>query len=581
MDIAQDTIPFSVPAKQVSAWVAETDPKSAQEWISQLPMADISEASREIYQALYTLNRLKISPTNRLKLLELYREPVQTICNGLKSQYSKNVFPLNERKRQLAEFVREMKMEMAHGYKCTIIEAENARFMWGKKELKIQASTNAMRYLGEVLQCSYEVYMGCPPMVWHEIHGIYQFVERMGWLDHHGADSSVSPITREYLINILMGLNNPYQLPEHELGKVRQFLEQWAHLAEISTRLSIGNVAGHFLIDLTSDSPPAPFPSDVSLQPADHLRSLNALGVAKKLQDSINRLKRGTPLSSLNLGIESLDSDCLDMLKRMMRNWGLAVRRSRSRFKSRGECFVASGIRAIHYFSSGQTPFTQPGEDNYKSDKPVHTPNAENFSGKENVESSDAVGYIDLDSVAGVNTPEKNVIRRRAGQGESNFRVEQWRIADESAGGMRILHDDTIGAGIRVGDLLGIQDKNNPHAWRIGAARWLKTPSKSRIEIGLEMISPDASPVAIRFLDKTDMDFCQALLIPPMPALKRPATLIMPAGFFLRNKPFELVEADGQYRKIKGLELLERTSSFEHIVFADLAVDAGSLLSAL
>lgn len=571
MNISQETLPFSVPAKQVSAWVAETDPKSAQEWISHLPMADVSEASREIYQAIYTLNRLKLNPSDRFKLLELYREPVKTITASLKAQYQKNVFPLNERKRQLAEFVRELQMEMAHGYKCTIIEAEKARFMWGKKELKIKTAANAMRYLGEVLKCSYEVYMSCPPMVWHEIHGIYQYVERLGWLEYKENGETISPIVREYMINLLMGSNNPYQLPEHELEKVSQFLSQWAHLAEVSNRLAIGNTAGHFLVDLTSDAPPAPFPGDVNLEAVDYLRALNALGIVKKIQDSIGRLKRGIPVADLNLGVESLDADCLEMLKRMMRNWGLAVKRSSSRIKVRSDCFVASGIRAIHYFSSGQTPFVSPdqsqsGQAGSGRQSPVEVPDASNPA-----QDGNNADYIDLDSVGSNSSSDKK--KTKVSVSESVFRVEQWRIADESAGGMKILHDDTIGAVVRVGDLLGVQDRNNSQAWRIGAARWLKTPSKSRVEVGLEMLSPDASPVAIRFLGKEKMDYSQALLVPPMPALKRPATLIMPAGFFMRDKPFELVEADGTHRKIKSLELLERTNSYEHIVFADMASD--------
>ncbi|MFV1992302.1 MAG: hypothetical protein ACC635_00245 [Acidiferrobacterales bacterium] len=575
--------PFSVPAKQVSAWVTETDPKSAQEWITNLPMGDIAEASREIYQAIYTLNRLKIGPASRFKLLQLYQQPVDTISSALKSQYQKNVFPLNEIKRQLAEFVRELQMEMAHGYKCTILDAEKARFMWGKKELKVQASTHAMFYLGEVLKCSYEVYMACPSMVWQEIHGIYQYAERLGWLESgNGTGADISPITKEYLINILMGLNNPYQLPEQELGKVREFLEGWAQLAEISPKLEINNIAGHFLIDLTSDSPPAPFPSDVSMQPAAHLRSLNALGIARKLQDAITRLKSGVPVSKLGLQTDCLDSDCLEMLKRMMRNWGLAVRRSRSRIKARGKCFIASGLRAIHYFSSGQTPFSVQGPNGIGTQSPAAMPSPEDITNIEtDVESDDDSGYIDLDVVAHHDQTSTRDSQAKATAADSVFRIEQWRIADESAGGMRILHNGQIGARVRVGDLLGVQDSNNPRAWRIGAVRWLKTPGKARIEVGLEMITPDASPVAIRLLEEEGMEYSQALLVPPMPALKRPATLIMPAGFYKREKPLEMIEADGLQRKVKALDLLEHTNVYEHIVFADMAADASDTMFSL
>ncbi len=586
-NITQEIAPFSVPAKQVSAWVTETDPKNAQEWITNLPMGDIAEASREIYQAIYTLNRLKIGPASRFKLLGLYQEPVHTISSALKTQYQQNVFPLNDIKRQLAEFVRELQMEMAHGYKCTILDAEKARFMWGKKALKVQASTQAMLYLGEVLKCSYEVYMACPSMVWHEIHGIYQYAEHLGWLDlSNDTDAGISPITKEYLINILMGLNNPYQMPEHELGKVREFLGVWAQLAEISPKLELNNVAGHFLIDLTSDSPPAPFPGDVNMQPVAHLRSLNALGIARKLQDAIIKLKGGVPVSQLGLGIDSLDSDCLEMLKRMMRNWGLAVRRSRSRVKTRGNCFIASGLRAIHYFSSGQTPFSVNGYNDISTKSPAVMPSSVNVSddGADDgvgIESNDDSGYIDLDIIAVDDKNSTKDFQAKPTTIDTIFRIEQWRIADESAGGMRILHDGSMGARVRVGDLLGIQDGNNPQTWRIGAVRWLKAPRKTRVEVGLEMLTPDVRPVAIRLLENEGMEYSQALLLPPMPALKRPATLLMPAGFYKRDKPFEMIEADGLQRKIKALELLEHTKAYEHIVFADMAAEVSETMFSL
>ena len=56
------TLGLYIPEIKVSAWVAETHPKEAAEWLNDLPYGDASEAAREIYQSLYTLNRQKLGP---------------------------------------------------------------------------------------------------------------------------------------------------------------------------------------------------------------------------------------------------------------------------------------------------------------------------------------------------------------------------------------------------------------------------------------------------------------------------------------------------------------------------------------
>ena len=60
-----------IPEKEVSAWAAETNPKEARAWLESLPLADSGEAARDIYQALYTLNRLELTMQSRLELMEL------------------------------------------------------------------------------------------------------------------------------------------------------------------------------------------------------------------------------------------------------------------------------------------------------------------------------------------------------------------------------------------------------------------------------------------------------------------------------------------------------------------------------
>ena len=84
---------LTLPTKRVSAWMAETDPKYAQAWIASLPLADSAETAREIYQALYTLNRQDLDAARRFELMELYNAPVATVTSTLESYFTRRPSP--------------------------------------------------------------------------------------------------------------------------------------------------------------------------------------------------------------------------------------------------------------------------------------------------------------------------------------------------------------------------------------------------------------------------------------------------------------------------------------------------------
>jgi hypothetical protein len=119
-----------MPTKRVSAWMTETDPKYAQAWLASLPLADSAETAREIYQALYTLNRQELDAARRFELMELYSSPVASVTAALESYFTRAALPLTPKKRQLAEFIRQLHMEMAYGYKGCLQDLETQRLRY-------------------------------------------------------------------------------------------------------------------------------------------------------------------------------------------------------------------------------------------------------------------------------------------------------------------------------------------------------------------------------------------------------------------------------------------------------------------
>jgi len=88
--------------KTTSLTFCDTAPKPFRKWAKQLPMANIGEASRQLYHAIIELNHLSIAPRQRLQLLELIREKIHFVCNELSRHYLGLAVALPEKQRKIA-----------------------------------------------------------------------------------------------------------------------------------------------------------------------------------------------------------------------------------------------------------------------------------------------------------------------------------------------------------------------------------------------------------------------------------------------------------------------------------------------
>ena len=567
-----------IPQKEVSAWVTETDPKQARAWLAALPLADGGDSARDIYQALYTLNRLEVAAHTRLELMALYRAPVATVSTVLHSQYSGLGLPLAPAMRQLAEFIRQLQMEMAIGYKCAIQELSEARVSWGKKHQLALASARAMDYLGEVLLRSYQAYMPPPSGVWTEVHTLFRYAEEQDSLEQpvevsDGGDGDTTTISRRYRQILLLALCNPYQLPHNECNHVNAFLVAWADKALINDQLNTADPTGHFLINLALDAPPTAMLQQQALKASPELRVLNTIEVARIVHGFIKRLEQGESVRLLKLGDEISDSGGREMLRRMIRLLGLTPQRKFARTKTRGHMSLCTGINALHFFSSGRRPFTPPQAE--PEQEPTKVPvAAHSAAGDENADSADTE-VIDVALLATRTELPKWLSAAKLTTPES-FPVDRWRLQDESARGLLLAREGEMAGQVRVGDVLGMQSGRDTSAWHVGVIRWIKSPEPRQVDMGVERLAPKVTPVAVRSAGAARLTarYTQALLLPAMPVLQRPATLLIPRGLYDASHDLELVVGTEAPRTVRILKLLERTASFDLVVFAEVQARA-------
>lgn len=540
---------FALPRPQVTAWVVETQPDETASWLASLPMADNVQIAQQLYQALFTLNRMPLDADERLVLMELYRKPVSVAASGLQTHFVRLSLPLRPRLKQLADFLCLLHMEMAYGYKHVLKAELDGHDPW-ESDAFLLALERSIRYLGEVLLRSYQMYMPAPPGVWKEIHGFYYYAEqhdqalRRLVVNSHEEETTV---TKSYLQTLLLGLCGPYQLPQNECHQVNAFLARWGMKAEIGPANRVNDPAGCFLIDFNADHPGIPIPRDVPLNSAPALRILNAIELARLTHEFSKRLQKGESPSTLGLGFECVGAACIDTLKRMLRFWGLAGRRQFSRRQSPKSLSICVGLNAIHFFCDEERPFTQPQASVPTPEQAVALP--DRFSLEEEPEAE-----------LNVTAPLPDL-----------YRVDsRWQVRDESARGYSLARSGEAGIPVRVGDVVGIL---NPelNQWRIGVVRWVKSPNPQHVDIGVEMVAPHARPLAVRPAGTSAVPYGQALLLPAVEALRQPATLLVAPGTCRPGEDIEITEHESPSRRVRVLKLAERSNAFSQVVFADVA----------
>ncbi|MFQ5995792.1 MAG: hypothetical protein ACE5K1_11945 [Acidiferrobacterales bacterium] len=571
-------LPLFVPKKQVSAWVTETQPREARAWLESLPLADDGEAAQDIYHALYALNRLEVPHNTRLELMELYQGPVATVSSVLTSQFAGLGLPLPADMRKLAEFIRRLQMEMAIGYKVALHDVGSARRGWGRRNQPALTVERAMDYLGAVLLRSYQVYMPQPPSVWQEIHALYGYAEEQGILDEsverYGEKRTKTTISLRYRRILLLGLCNPYQLPQNECFHIDTFLEARAGKASIKRSLKASDPAGHFVIDLDADAPPiAVAQRSERGELSSQLRVLNTIELARVVHGFIKRLDDGAPVSVLGLGLDLKEAACHEMLRRMIKFWGLTPKRQYSRTKTQGHLSICKGINALHFFGSGRKPFTPPlvGD-------PEATPPEQ--KGVSQPKTAAAVSVPPTGRPTTADAPSKKRapriprwLNQTAITAPETYLVDRWQLRDESARGLLLSRDGDQAMHVRVGDLLGVQGPSDGGVWRVGVIRWVKSPEAKRVEMGIERLAPEITPVAVRPVptEGSGLRYTQALLLPAMPVLQRPETLLVGRGVYEPDRSLYIVTGDAPPRVVRPLKLLERSASFDQIVFTEVA----------
>ncbi|MGE0625006.1 MAG: hypothetical protein AB7I04_16170 [Pseudomonadales bacterium] len=555
---------LTAPAPELdSLSFALAEPESVSEWISRLPMANVSETAGQIRQATFEIARLDTDFGSRMSLLEGIRPTVLYLAARL----DKAANSAGNQADAISRLAQRLQMNLCSGYRAVVLAAlPSVRNDDGTRQTLSLAVHRALTDLSRTLLRTLQYYVAPADRLWLKLNQLYHLAEQLGIeRDVHpdtenNATVEIS-IAGVYARSLLLALARPYQLRHRQLSDVYRALGSWVSM------VSLGSAAGKdlYAVDLASDQGPA------------HTQKFEGGGSRRALRSenlirALDAYARGEADGSLPLppGIdESIISHLADA-------WGEMKPRAFGRSKTNEPVKVTVGMRATHYFLSGGIDFadlldstgsTMPREINpfLKEDVRFVPQAGETRDVWE--DAFDVGGRIpenpnisDADNLLYAHQPQA---RKRL---DEQYVHHDTTSADMSPGGYRLRWNEPFPPSLQTGELIGLRDETDPR-WCLAVARWIRQDDAGPF-MGVELLSPQAKPVAVRLVQSKGgkNEYQRAFLLPELKPVGRPATLITPVSPYRSGQKVQLWDEGTQNTAQLG-DCLLRTDSFNQFTF--------------
>lgn len=560
-----------VPERKRGTLPVELAPKALQAWREGLPLANLQEATRQVFTLLRDANRLELPDKGRLLLLEALRPQVDYICGALTKGAQGHAHPLPEKVTKLVKLNQEILSEAAIAHKIIARGLLGKRFLFGgsgQRQLA-DALQGVLHYLGRIVLESYRTYVPFPEGLWGEIHASYALAETRE-LDQlkseEFSEGGRMTLGDTYTRLMLLALASPYHFERGVIDLLYQRLSEWSSACKLKPLE--GGVAGamHIVIRLDGSTPPSFQVLEGQIEAPTQVRVLDAFRLNAILEDAIERQEREPVTKKREDGMPRLPATILQMLRE---SWSGPTTRAETRYQGEVHVQVAIGLNAAcHFLVHGHgaaEELVAPG------------PQLETPSDVEELSLEVAARSVDMEEGGLVSTTEQKrdkiadmlLPQAAAAAWTENRRTERprsfaCRTVDFSASGCQLVCAKESELTLSVGDLLciGFDDTANGR-WKIGTARWIRQRNGNETQVGVRILANEGRGVKAGVCDESGYvgDMSDCILLPG----KAGVTLLTPRMPFALDKMVYMLDGEEEHfiRLGENIETNSRFGRFE------------------
>ncbi|PCJ50245.1 MAG: hypothetical protein COA74_03205 [Gammaproteobacteria bacterium] len=591
MILVKGTIGLGIRERHPGSDLSIYSQESTRQWLEQLPTANLGETSRRVYHRLLESNAVLIDAKSRSSILSSLESSVKHICDSLKKHYIGHSVSLSTKQKKIANLCQAIQLEMAIGYK-TIIEDLLSDEKYSNKLLPL-AVNHSLYYLHSVQIRSYQLYRDLPQGLWHEIHTLYQLAEQNQFHENKYTIGTISYQTLgTYKKILLLATTNPNQLRQKDIEDIAHSLSLIAR----KTRLDSAPDADYdFVVNLNTDA--APFHRALIKDGMKaHYRGISLHQVVSLLQDELKLADS----SKTKTGIDER------ILRHLLRAWGTMATRAFSRTAGNGVIKISIGLAGCHYLINKEMHGDEDTIDSLEGgalleslegslkdamvigeeeSNNLHIPKPRNNNWNSNISGPaiktdnfwDAV-YIKRSAtdLPEVKKPVDFMVPTSKPTESDKYDLKEATIINVSPGGYCLKLDGHLPKQTQTGEIIGLLEHNRDgsHIWNIGTIRWMQQNDTGFLQLGVQLIAPNAEPVLgqMRSNHMDEHSYQRCLLLPELLGIGQPQTILTSPIPFSANHNLH-IKSNAHDDVIHLVKLLASGHSYQQFEYRTLEVD--------
>ncbi len=537
--------PLDLPTYDLSQPLEFADARGFKDWLKLVPMINVRQAHHDVLDTLSRLNRSPVLPIERLKMMELLRDAVSLLQEENAKRYFGKPFPLAETEDAIWRANVRLWLAMSTGYRhCWQAALADDPIIVEHKAL---CGQRALRYAALAIREHHLAYRAVTKQRWDDLFSLYRLANNANITtkivkDSLNRQTELSSCNAAFLQALLLAASNPSAMPVRQIVWTDRLLDRWSNQSTIGVEPPEDVERGVLAIQLDHPSELRRYdPQPVGPE----WRYVDVEPIGRSIKKRIKYLRAGELPAQLGLGEEYAAATAENYLVGLYQEWcDLPLERGmprRARDRTTPPTDVGLGIEGAHLAVLGE-PFTQP-------DEPV-----------------EARGRTITDFQMFGGQSLYHAAAQKSVASEPSAELESWFIDNESALGFKLIRKEP-GARVIHNMLVAVRPRPDQPVVA-GSIRWLVEGDAGQITMGVRILHgiPKAIGVRATGLNTFSNKFAQALLLPAMAALQAQAVLILPSTWY---KPGRIIEVylDGQIRKVKLDQLVERGQDFERVSF--------------
>lgn len=521
------------------------DAAACAQWLGQLQLTNLHQAHGVLRTQLDELNRYAMRGLERLHTLETLRETIISLQADYARKLAGKRLPLSSDELAIFTSIITLWQSMVTGYQRCL-----QSWMAGDAQLAGQGPLLGQRCLFfsgqqilEHLHSGYEV----DGKQWRQLHALYGFCEEQNWQlsEVEGQPGAVhaSSCSATYVKTLLIFHAYRADLPRHQLHWLDHWLTQWVPFVSIERHYKASK----------GDAPPlaVDLGSSLGLQlpqfvPASgNLRYLVMVPLSKLIRVKNILLQQGQSPQQLELGVDCDKVECAAFLTYLHHIWCEGHdNRTEERHAGTQQAQVCYGLESCFSYIAGR-PFHQPGKD----------PAMDTLARKQIAAFGRVLSESKLQDLA-----------------EMGYTRETWRIEDENIRGVRMLREEDQGMRLCPNLLMAIR-AGDAGSFMAGAASWAKVTLSGQLHAGVRYLpgTPEAVYMRATGVNLTVSEkYVPALLLPALPDLNIPPSLVAPRDWFKSGRVVEVLHTDKSKQLLKMDLSIEKGLDYERIGFTEI-----------